>query len=30
MEDLADFVLRNWDTIGLILSNVVALFVRPP
>lgn len=24
------FIIQNWDTIGLILTNVAALFVKPP
>lgn len=25
-----EFILANWETIGLILSNLAALFIHPP
>ena len=28
--ELATLLLSNWDTIGLIATNIVALFMRPP
>jgi hypothetical protein len=27
---MAEFITSNWDTIVLIMSNIVALFVKPP
>ena len=27
---MLETILNNWDTIGLILSNIVALFINPP
>lgn len=24
------FILDNWDTIGLIFTNIIALFMEPP
>lgn len=25
-----NFLLNHWDTIGLVLSNIAALFINPP
>jgi hypothetical protein len=25
-----NFILQNWDTIGLIITNIIALFINPP
>jgi hypothetical protein len=30
MENLIIFILQNWDTIGLVLTNIIALFIKPP
>lgn len=27
---LLEIIIRNWETIGLIFSNIVALFIHPP
>lgn len=27
---LMDWIVQNWEVIGLILSNIAALFVNPP
>jgi len=28
--EIASIILSNWDTIGLIVTNIIALFMRPP
>jgi hypothetical protein len=28
--ELAKLLVANWDTIGLIFTNIVALFMQPP
>lgn len=27
---IADFLINNWDTIGLLVTNVIAYFMKPP
>ena len=28
--ELLNVLLENWDTVGLIITNAIALFVKPP
>jgi hypothetical protein len=30
VHDIALFVINNWDTITLLITNIAALFVHPP
>lgn len=28
--DVVQFLANNWDMLGLILTNILALFIHPP
>jgi hypothetical protein len=28
--EILEFLTTNWDVLGLLVTNVVALFVKPP
>ena len=28
--ELLTVLLQNWDTVGLIITNAIALFIKPP
>lgn len=30
MDDFLRFLVDNWDVLGLIFTNIIALFVEPP